>query len=146
MKNKIKLLMLLMIFSVSLFAQKKENKTPIYNEINELPEYVVITSQNTKLLGGINISIDSKKSPYEVSLNNLMNELQSRKKQKIRNQTDLLNSMSIIGFEYVDAYNASQVQYASDSSVGDDILNEILEGGTGTYRVNMIFRKKEAFR
>lgn len=48
--------------------------------INELPEYIVVTSENTKLLGGIDISIDSKKSVYQDKLEELEELLQNRKK------------------------------------------------------------------
>lgn len=114
--------------------------------IEEFPEYVIITSQNTKLLGGIGIMIDYKKSTYKTQLQKLEILLQDGDKQKIRNQTDLLNSMSILGFEFVNAYNASQVSNSRhEKDTADDIFNTI-EGGTGVFRVNMIFRKKEQFR
>jgi len=110
-------------------------------KIEKLPHYIIITSQNTKSLGGIGITIDVKKSKYKKQLKNLVDLLQDRKKLKIRNQTDLLNAMHIIGYEFVDAYNASQVKYAMDKDLGDDIFNEIFEGGTGAFKVNMIFKK-----
>lgn len=114
--------------------------------IEEFPEYVIITSQNTKLLGGIGIMIDYKKSAYKKQLQRLESILQDGDKLRVRNQTDLLNSMSKLGFEYVNAYNASQVVNSRhEKDTADDIFNTI-EGGTGTYRVNMIFRKKEQYR
>ncbi|MPQ48561.1 hypothetical protein GCQ56_16270 [Marinifilum sp. N1E240] len=114
--------------------------------IEEFPEYVIITSQNTKLLGGIGIMIDYKKSTYKPQLQKLENLLQDGDKLKVRNQTDLLNSMSKLGFEFVNAYNSSQVSNSlHEKDNVDDIFNTI-EGGTGTYRVNMIFRKKNQFR
>ncbi|WP_271406904.1 hypothetical protein [Tenacibaculum soleae] len=111
-------------------------------KIEELPKYVIITSQNTKTLGGIGLNIDTKKSRYKKQLKCLLHLLEHRKKLKIRNQTDLLNVMDVIGYEFVDVYNASQVQYAMDKDIGDDIVNEIFDGGTGAFKVNMIFKKK----
>jgi len=105
--------------------------------IEDYPEYVIITSQNTKLLGGIGISIDSKKSSYKKQLQELESILQNGKKLKVRNQTDLLNSMSKLGFEYLNAYVAT----ATTSTDQDGI-----SFGDNTYRVNMVFRKKESFR
>ena len=114
--------------------------------INNLPEYVIVTSQNTKLLGGIGVTIDAKKSSYKKQLLTLNDLLQDSDKLKIRNQTDLLNAMSKLGYEFVDAYNASQVVNSREKEdVVDDIFNEI-DGGKGVFRVNMIFRKKEKFR
>jgi hypothetical protein len=114
--------------------------------IEEFPEYVIVTSQNTKLLGGIGIMIDYKKSAYKASLQKLQSLLQDGDKLKVRNQTDLLNSMSTLGFEFINAYNASQVSNSRhEKDAVDDIFNTI-EGGTGAFRVNMIFRKKEQFR
>ncbi len=109
--------------------------------IKELPEYVIITSENTKLFGGINIAIDYKKSSYAEVLERLETLLQNRKKLRIRNQTDLLNALSKLGFEYIDAYNANAGTISAGG--GDDI--EIF-GGESKYRVNMVFRKKEQFR
>ncbi len=113
--------------------------------VNQLPEYVIITSQNTKLLGGINIIIDYKKSTYKNSLRELEELLQDGDKLRVRNQTDLLNSMSKLGFEYVNAYNASAVTASAGKDDLDVIFDE-LDGGEGSFRINMVFRKKEKFR
>ncbi|WP_459213051.1 hypothetical protein [Aquimarina rhabdastrellae] len=113
--------------------------------VDELPEYVIITSQNTKLLGGINIIIDYKKSLYKQQLRELEELLQDGDKLRVRNQTDLLNAMAVLGFEYVNAYNASTVT----PSIGKDdvdVLFDELDGGEGSFRVNMVFRKKEKYR
>jgi hypothetical protein len=110
--------------------------------IKNFPEYVIITSQNTKLLGGIGIVIDSKKSEYKSQLRELESLLQDGDKLRVRNQTDLLNAMSKLGFEYVNAYNANAVMPSKDS---DDLLN-LIDGGEGAYKVNMVFRKKVKFR
>ncbi|MBT7490087.1 MAG: hypothetical protein HN704_00615, partial [Bacteroidetes bacterium] len=106
-----------------------------------LPEYVVITSENTKLFGGINIIIDYKKSPYEDVLMKLEKLLQSRKKLKIRNQTDMLNTMAQLGFEYVDAYNANAGTIGAGGGDAVDIF-----GSQSKFRINMVFRKKEEHR
>ncbi|RAV30314.1 hypothetical protein DN748_02035 [Sinomicrobium soli] len=109
--------------------------------IRQLPEYVVVTSENTKFLGGMNISIESKKSQYEEVLEGLEKLLQKRNNLQIRNQTDLLNAMSTLGFDYVDAYNASS------GTIGVGGGNDIqVTGSNAKFRINMVFRKKENFR
>ena len=139
MKKSFKLLFASMLTFVALSTSAQELKVIDSSSVNieDFPEYVIITSQNTKLLGGIGISIDYKKSSYKKQLVELENILQSGKKLKVRNQTDLLNSMSKLGFEYLNAYVAS----ASTSTNKDE-----LSFGDNTYRVNMVFRKKESFR
>lgn len=115
-------------------AQSLEVDGQVSVTVEELPEYVVITSENTKLLGGINIIIDYKKSPYKASLQKLEETLQAGKKLRIRNQTDLLNIMSNLGFAYVDAYNAGAGTFGG----GDDVVVS-----DSKFRINMIFRKKQ---
>lgn len=124
--------------SFSLSAQELNAETASAINIQELPEYVIITSENTKFLGGINIAIDSKTSKHKTKLLELESLLQGRKKLRIRNQTDLLNAMLKLGFEYVNAFIAS----ASGASMGDDDL----EVNDSKSRVNMVFRKKSEFR
>lgn len=137
---------LVLATSLNGFSQKLEVIKSSHVEIKQLPEYVIVTSQNTKLLGGIGITIDAKKSRYKKELNQLNDLLQDSDKLKIRNQTDLLNAMSELGYDFLDAYNASQVVNSrGNKDAVDDVLN-IVEGGKGTYRVNMIFRKKVRFR
>lgn len=118
---------------------KVEEKTTI--TVEELPEYVVVTSENTKLLGGIDITIDYKKSPHKPALEQLEFTLQSGKELRIRNQTDLLNTMSKLGFEFIDAYNANAGTIGAGT--GDDIALGISDS---KFRINMVFRKKEKFR
>lgn len=120
--------------SLSISAQSKTE--PIEITIDELPEYVIITSENTKLLGGIDISIDSKNSEYQVALEKLETYLQSRKQKKVRNQTDLLNALYILGFEYVDSFNATAGTLGAGA--GNDV--EIF-GSNSKFRTNMIFKK-----
>ncbi|AZJ35475.1 hypothetical protein D6T69_08045 [Tenacibaculum singaporense] len=135
------LTVIIVLTSISLSAQELKHVDKSIISVNDLPEYVVITSENTKLLGGINITIDSKKSDYQNILEELETLLQNRKKLKIRNQTDLLNALSKLGFEYVDAYNATAGTLGVGG--GDDID---IFGSEAKYRINMVFRKKTSFR
>ncbi|MEE4000279.1 hypothetical protein V1T75_08010 [Tenacibaculum sp. FZY0031] len=135
------LTVIIVLTSISLSAQELKHVDKSIINVNDLPEYVVITSENTKLLGGINITIDSKKSDYQNILEELETLLQNRKKLRIRNQTDLLNALSKLGFAYVDAYNAT----AGTLGVGGG--NDIdIFGSEAKYRINMVFRKKTDFR
>jgi hypothetical protein len=136
-----KIFLLFTILSISLTAQELKVVESSTVNINDLPEYIVITSENTKLIGGINITIDYKKSQYEDVLDELETLLQNRKKLRIRNQTDLLNAMSKLGFEYVDAYNATAGTLGLGG--GDDVQ---LSGSESKFRTNMVFRKKEKYR
>lgn len=135
------LLVLILILSSSLGAQELTLESRSSVNAEQLPEYIVVTSENTKLLGGIDISIDYKKSAYADVLSELESLLQNRKKLKIRNQTDLLNAMSKLGFEYIDAYNASAGSLGA--SGGDDV--EVF-GSQAKYRINMVFRKRKEMR
>ncbi len=147
MKKLVKTTMVLMLLVTALNVKGQELSVIKSSSIgiNELPEYVIITSQNTKLLGGINIIIDKKRSTYKDQLEELESLLQDGDKLRVRNQTDLLNAMSKLGFDYVNAYNANAIMPSNRNSDGEDILN-IVDGGEGTYKVNMVFRKKEKYR
>jgi len=140
-KLKTKLFLLITFVTLNIAAQELKVVNSSSVNIEQLPEYVVITSENTKLLGGINITIDYKKSVYEDVLDELETLLQNRKKLKIRNQTDLLNAMSKLGFEYVDAYNATAGTLGIGG--GDDVQ---ISGSESKFRTNMVFRKKEKYR
>ncbi len=138
---KTNLFILVALVTMSLTAQKLEVSNSSSVNIDQLPEYIVVTSENTKLIGGIDITIDYKKSDYEDVLDELETLLQNRKKLRIRNQTDLLNAMSKLGFEYVDAYNAR------GGTVGAGGGNDVEIFGSDTkFRINMVFRKKEKYR
>lgn len=128
-------------FSLQSFSQelKVENISSI--SIEELPEYVIVTSENTKLIGGINITIDYKRSQYQDRLEELESLLQNRRKLHIRNQTNLLNAMSKLGFEYIDSYAGASGSLGLGG--GDDI--EVF-GSESKFRTNMVFRKKEVYR
>lgn len=141
-KIKLIVVLLVLLLTVKGFSQELSVIKSSSVSINDFPEYVIITSQNTKLLGGIGLIIDSKKSNYKSQLQELEDLLQDGDKLRVRNQTDLLNVMSKLGFEYINAYNANAVMPSKDSS---DLLN-VLDGGKGAYKVNMVFRKKDKFR
>lgn len=138
LKSILTALLLLVAISANVQAQELKVESTSSVNINDLPEYVVVTSENTKLIGGINITIDHKKSDYETVLKKLQTILQNRKKLRIRNQTDLLNAMSKLGFDYVNAYNGRAGNIGVSS--GNDL--EII-GGNTKYRINMVFKKKE---
>ncbi|NOU60132.1 hypothetical protein [Marinifilum caeruleilacunae] len=138
--KKIKTILVILLFASinSVCAQELSVSESSGVKIEQLPEYVIITSENTKLLGGSGISIDYKKSEYKQVLEQLELLLQNRKKLQIRNQTDLLNAMSKLGFEYVDAYQAT----ASGAEGGDKEFSI----NDSKFRVNMVFRKKIEYR
>lgn len=142
MRTKKHLLLVVVTFlALNVSAQELSvDNSPSVN-IERLPEYVVVTSENTKLLGGMNINIASKKSSYENVLKDLEALLQKNRNLAIRNQTDLLNAMSTLGFDYVDAYNASAGTVGA--AAGEDVQ---AFGSNAKYRINMVFRKKTAFR
>lgn len=131
------IILLACIATFTLNAQEKKVIDTSCIDINELPEYIVITSENTKLLGGINITIDAKKSIYQDVLENLEHILQNRKKLHIRNQTDLMNALYQLGYEFLDAYNASA------GTIGAGTGNDVsVFGSDAKYRINMVFKKK----
>lgn len=134
-------LIVLILLSSNAIAQELKVEETSYVNINQLPEYVVVTSENTKLIGGININIDYKKSDYEVVLKELEHLLQNRKKLRIRTQTDLLNAMSKLGFDYVNAYNGKAGTIGAGA--GKDL--EIF-GSQEKFRINMVFKKKEKYQ
>ncbi|MEP1486992.1 MAG: hypothetical protein ABJK28_01035 [Algibacter sp.] len=134
-------LIVLMVLSTNVNAQELKVEAISSVNINELPEYVVVTSENTKLIGGININIDYKKSNYEGVLKELESLLQNRKKLSIRTQTDLLNAMSKLGFTYVNAYNGKAGSLGLSSGKNTEIF-----GSQEKYRINMVFKKKEKYQ
>lgn len=137
MKRIVLLLGLAFVLTLGVNAQNESSVKVVYTEVDKLPEYVIITSENTKLLGGINIIIDCKKSKYKEELRNLESMLQDGDKLRVRNQTDLLNAMSELGFEYIDGYNSGSSSFGS---------NDEFSVSDAKFRVNMVFRKKEQFR
>lgn len=113
----------------SLHAQtlSLNNKTV---KVEEFPEYIIINSDNTSSILGqsIRIVIQAKNSEFEKSLKDLQDLLEDNKYLKISNQTDLLNAMSKLGFDYVDAFPQNPSIESSFSRTG------------------FVFRKKEKYR
>ena len=140
--KKIKIVLALaVLLSVGVNAQELKVEEVSAVSIHELPEYVIVTSENTKLIGGININIDHKKSDYETVLKELESLLQNRKKLRIRTQTDLLNAMSKLGFEYVNAFNGRAGSLGTGTGKDVDIF-----GSQAKYRINMVFKKKDQYK
>jgi hypothetical protein len=133
--------LLFLFFFLQTFGQELKVVNSASVSIDELPEYVIVTSENTKLIGGIDITIDYKRSQYQDRLEELESLLQNRKKLHIRNQTDLLNAMSKLGFEYVDSYTGASESFGLEG--GDDVK---VFGSDSKFRTNMVFRKKEIYR
>ncbi len=121
---------------------EKTSQNAVIN-IEELPEYLIIQSEDTRLLGGIAMTIDYKNSEYKEALIKLQGTLEKSSGLKVRNQTDLLNALSKLGFEYVDAYEASAFSSSTSDQSQDKSSSEY---GSSKIRINMIFRKKEKFR
>ena len=95
--------------------------------VDELPEYLIIISEARSLTGGILLSIQEKGSEFESELSTLENLLSQKKFLNLQNQIDLLNAMSRLGFEFVNAYTAAQ------------------SSGSALTRTGMVFRKKEKY-
>lgn len=122
----------------TLHADAQELKIPNVKSViaaNELPTYIIISSQKGEFFNDIAIIIDSKNSYYAKALEELEDALQSGKKLKIRNQSDLLNAMDQLGFDYLNAY-ADQERDSYTS----------LDKTARRYRMNMVFKKKEKYR
>jgi predicted RND superfamily exporter protein len=130
MKNlKVIAIIYAIISASSLHAQtlSLNNKTV---KVEEFPEYIIINSDNiSSILGqSIRIVIQAKNSEFEKSLKDLQDLLEDNKYLKISNQTDLLNAMSKLGFDYVDAFPQNPSTESSFSRTG------------------FVFRKKEKYR
>lgn len=117
-----------MVIAPSLFAQELSvnNKTV---KVEELPEYIIIQCDNSPsiLVSGNRIEIHAKKSPFEKMLEDLEDLLEDKWYLNMSNQTDLLNTMSKLGFDYINA-----------------IPQQGTEGSFG--RAGLVFRKKEKYR
>ena len=109
--RRIKILLLLVLTgaSVSVFAQESKQDQPYLVVLEKLPEYVIAVSESTgRIIGSIIIAIDKKRSIYSPALTELEDVLISKEKMDIRNQTDLLNAMSDLGFDYIDAFSIGE--------------------------------------
>lgn len=100
-----------------------------------LPKYVVIGAENTKVFGGIGIHINKKKSDSKNAFYYL--EYYLHKEEKVRTITDLLNAMDNIGFEYVNAFEAS----GKSLGLSDNHSNAGVYGGGEKKRFNVVFKK-----
>jgi len=109
-------------------------------KITELPEYVVITAENTKLLGGIGLNIDHKKSPYKDALQRLEDYIVAKDENRVRTLTDLLNVMSDLGFDYVNSFQSTFDDFNTTLKGASDVG---LGMGTSKVRNNLVFRKKK---
>jgi hypothetical protein len=119
----------LIIFASCSYAQSLSFKDKSF-KIEEFPEYVIINCDNLNpvLANSINIVIQAKNSKFEKSLKGLQDFFEGNKYLKIRNQTDLLNAMSELGFDYVDAFPQNSPENSAFSRTG------------------FVFRKKEKYR
>lgn len=99
-------------------------------KVDDLPEYVIINCDNVSPLLGksIRIVIQAKNSEFEPAFKTLENLLEDNKYLKISNQTDLLNAMSKLGFDYVNAFPQNLTEKSSFSRTG------------------FVFRKKDTYR
>lgn len=114
----------LLLFSTQINAQElSADSLHIY--VDDLPEYIIIISEIATSFGGILLVIQNKGSEHENALSQLESLLTDRDKLNLKNQMDILNYMSKLGFEFIDAYTSSQ------SSIN---------------RTSMVFRKKMKYR
>lgn len=99
-------------------------------KVQDLPEYIIVNCDNvTSILNSsIRIAIQAKNSKFGTSLQTLEDLLESKNHLKISNQTDLLNTMASLGFEYVNAFPQNTVPESTFSRAG------------------FVFRKKEKYR
>jgi hypothetical protein len=118
-----------MMFASGLYAQRLSVNDKTL-KVEEFPEYIIINCDNvTSNIGKtIRIFIQAKNSEYEKLLKELQDLLEDRKYLKISNQTDLLNAMSKLGFDYLDAFPQNTTE------------------GNSFSRTAIVFRKKEKYR
>ncbi|MEM9362998.1 MAG: hypothetical protein AAGA43_10195 [Bacteroidota bacterium] len=114
----------LMFLSTTVSAQTLQvNSEKIH--VDELPEYLIIMSEMATFSGGILLTIQDKGSPYKGALSKLRRMLTDKDMLNLKNQMDILNNMSVLGFEFVDAYTSSHSNIS---------------------RTSMVFRKKPTYR
>lgn len=105
--------------------------------VDELPTYLVIGAEDTKLIGGIGIYIAKKKSDAKDALYYLEYHLHSTK--KVRTVTDLLNEMDALGFDYVNTFNAGSKSFG----LGDNSARSTATyGDSEKTRYNIVFKKR----
>ncbi len=139
-KHLILLIVVLELGSINLMAQESTVENPSSVNIRKLPEYVVITSENTKTLGELNITINSEKSAYSNVLQDLETLLQDSRNLQISNHTDLLSIMAKMGFEYIDTYIGTARRIGSEEDEDQTFA------ANSNFRINMVFRKQLTLR
>ena len=126
-----KYILLLLLLAGSISSLKAQELNP-----NELPNYVVVTVENTRLVGAMNLNIDTKKSPDRNALLDLEDYLTDKDRSRVRTITDLLNTMDRLGFDYIDAYDA-KLQTNNNNRDGFGL------NGTATVRTNVVFKRSK---
>lgn len=130
--KKLNQLFILLAFILSTGLSKAQSV-----DVDQLPSYVVVGAEDTKLLGGIGIHIAKKKSESKDAFYYLEYYLHTTK--KVRTVTDLLNAMDELGFDYVNTFTSGS------KSLG---LGDNSSRSTATYgdnektRYNIVFKKK----
>ncbi|MFY7652873.1 MAG: hypothetical protein ACOVQE_09225 [Chitinophagaceae bacterium] len=123
-------LCLLAIFSFSSATAQELAVNDKSIKVEELPEYIVVNCDNASgaFSKTIRIAILSKSSPKEKELSILEDLLEKKQYLGIGNQTDLLNTMSKLGFDFLTAFPQNTRELSSESRSG------------------LVFRKKEKYR
>jgi hypothetical protein len=117
------------IVASSLYGQTLSSNAKTV-KVEDFPEYIIINCDNVSPILGktIRIVIQASNSDFEKPFKDLQELLDDNKFLKISNQTDLLNAMSKLGFDYTDAF----------------LQNPRAENTFS--RTGFVFRKKEKFR
>jgi hypothetical protein len=117
------------IFTTSLHAQQLSTRDKTI-KVEDYPEYVIVNCDNAgSMLGNsIRIAVQAKNSSFEQSLKALQDILEDKNGLNLGNQTDLLNAMSKLGFDYVNAFPENSI------------------GGSSFSRTGFVFRKKQEYR
>lgn len=126
--KKIFFIAILATITSSGFAQTKPDS-------NNLPTYIIISANPTpKLFGGLELAIDTKNSKKEIQLEELQKYLESKKDGVgVRNLIDLFNSMYDLGFEYVNAFEASSFSVST--------VEKSVSSANQDTRSNIVFKK-----
>jgi hypothetical protein len=114
-----------LLLAMPVYAQQLSIKEKTF-KVEEFPEYIVMNCDNTLALfeRTLNIVIPASNSDYE----KILKDLASLFDDKMNNHTDILNAMSKLGFDYVDAFP------------------QVSNRGAFFDRTSFVFRKKEKYR
>mgnify|MGYP001797073507 FL=1 len=95
------------IFSAFSSSAQEQTLDPLDSiQVDQLPEYIVIVSESTgRIFGRKLTAINARGSKYKKALDDLEDALSNKNRIGIQNQTDLLNTMSQLGFEYIDSFS-----------------------------------------